>query len=129
MKDKKIIQRYINNFRRHFSLRLKPNIGLLCNAYPVESVGAILEFVVGPEISSSDEFKEIEPTINDALVKIPQKAFGGNLKGFKFGGTNIIIENNRVIIIKGQDNEAEWNDQATQADIKRIQSPKADGVR
>jgi hypothetical protein len=65
----------------------------------------------------------IEQTINKALTNIQQRMFGGNLDGIKFGGTNISMEPNRIILIKGEDENPEWSDQAAQNDVKRILAP------
>lgn len=127
MKDIKTIQSYINNFRRHLSPYLKPNMGLSCKAYPAESSGAILEFMIGPGIANDDEFMQLEPTVNDVLSKIPQRAFGGNLGGFLFGGTNVITEDNRIILIKGGNDAEEWSDEGAQSDVKRVLPPSKGG--
>jgi hypothetical protein len=120
MNNKQILQQYINNFRRHFARYMRQGIGLACRVLPVISSGAILEFTIGPNISNSDAFEQPSETVNAALSKIPQKAFGGNLDNFRFGGTNVIMEEGRIILIKGADEPAEWNDDAAQADVNRI---------
>lgn len=127
MKNTKTIQAYINNFRRHLSPYLKPNIGLSCKVYPAEGSGAILEFTIGPSIANDDEFMPIEHTVNDALAKIPQRAFSGNLGGFLFGGTNVVMEDKRIILIKGGNDDTEWNDEAALSDVKRILPPSVEG--
>lgn len=62
----------------------------------------------------------VESTINTALSKISQRAFGGNLDGFAFSGTNVIAEGNRIILIKGGDSSDEWNDEAAKSDVRRV---------
>lgn len=102
MQDRETLQRYINNFRRHFTRWLRPSIGLSSVAHPSVSSGALLEFTIGPDIPNEDQIKDPAPTVNDALGEIKQSAFGGNLRGFRFGGTNVVVEGNRIIIIKGE---------------------------
>jgi hypothetical protein len=119
MKDRKVIQEYVNNFRRRIAQFLKPGIGLICNVYPAESGGAILEFMIGPGVQNDDIYKEVNSTIGRALTQIKQRAFGGNLDGFVFGGTNVILEDNRIIFIK-DDSLAEWSDSAAQRDLTRV---------
>lgn len=48
MQDRETLQRYINNFRRHFTRWLRPSIGLSSVAHPSVSSGALLEFTIGP---------------------------------------------------------------------------------
>lgn len=123
MNDKKIIQKYINNFRRRISPYLKPGIGLSCEIHPAElGGGAILEFTIGPELKNEDEYEDLSASANAALSYIPQKAFGGNLNGFKFIGTNLIMEGDRIILIK-DDSPSQWDDRAAEKDVQKILHP------
>jgi hypothetical protein len=117
--DKKTMQEYINNFRRRIAKLLKPGIGLACNIYPAEKGGAILEFTIGPGIENDDNYMGNSPTVSYALSKVKQRAFGGNLSGFVFGGTNVMLEDNRIILIK-DDSRSQWSDSAAQQDVDRI---------
>ncbi|MBC8412658.1 MAG: hypothetical protein ISR96_03790 [Nitrospira sp.] len=117
--DKKKYQGYINNFRRRLAQYLKPGFGLLCNVYPSDDGGAILEFVIGVNAENDDVYKESSKTLGAALSNIEQRAFGGNLEGFSFGGTNTILENNRIIYIK-EANPNEWSDSAAKKEVKVI---------
>ncbi len=119
MTEKKVIQKFINNFRRRIAQFLKPGIGLACNIYPAETGGAILEFTAGSEIENDDIYKELSPSLGSALRNIKQKAFGGNLDGFNFRGTNVILEGNRIILIKDNSIE-EWSDNTAQNDVTRV---------
>jgi hypothetical protein len=123
MQDKKIIQGYINNFRRHLAPYLKPGIGLGCKVFPANSDGAILEFSLGPHVKNEDQYLSTEETVNAALKNIEQRMFGGNLNAIKFGGTNISMEPNRIILIKGEDTPSEWSDDGAREDVKRIVTP------
>ena len=67
--------------------------------------------------------------MNVALSKIPQRAFGGNFGGFLFGGTNVIAEGNRIILIKGGNGSEEWSDEGAQSDVKRVVPPAKGGGR
>jgi hypothetical protein len=128
MNNKEILQQYINNVRRHFAPYLRPGIGLSCKVFPTKGEGAILEFKIGPNVSNSDDFEPERETINEALSQISQHEFGGNLRGFKFGGTNVIMEKDgRIILIKGEDDPTQWTDAAALDDVRRILPPKIRG--
>lgn len=114
------IQTYINNFRRYLVPHLKPGIGIVSTAYPAQQHGAILEFKLGSECQNTDEFKAVQSSVNEALRKINQKAFGGDLAGFHFSGTNYVMEDGRVIVIKGEDSDDEWGDKAAQRDVSLL---------
>ena len=128
MKNKKTIQTYVNNFRRRLSPFLKPGIGLVCNIHPADEEGAILEFSIGPSIENDDNYQTTTTTVSGALASIPQHAFGGNLDGFKFAGTNVIMEKDRIILIK-DDSPSEWSDEAAQMDVSKILTKPSGGSK
>lgn len=115
MTDKTIIQNYINNFRIQISGTLKPNIGISSKVYPCTD-GAIIEFRFGEGIESTDEYLDPFDKITDALKTIEQKAFGGVLDGFRFAGTNYIMEFHRLILIK-DNNDSEWDLKQARNDV------------
>ncbi len=120
MQDKKTIQTYINNFRRHVAPFLRPGIGMSCRVFPVRSEGAVLEFSLDPDAKNEDQYMPIEETVNAVLKKIEQRMVGGNIDAIKFGGTNISMEPNRIVLIKGEDTLSEWSDEGTTNDVKRM---------
>lgn len=120
MEDKKVIQAYVNDFRRHMSKFLKKSVGLACKAYPSSGDGGVIEFKIGPNLSSDDEITEVQQSINDVLKAIPQKIVGGNIDRVKFGGTNISMEPDRILIIKGEDDIDLWSDTGALNDVNKI---------
>jgi len=120
MKDKKLLQSYVNNFRRGISSYLKPNIGLRSIVHPSEGEGAILEFELAPGIENDDEYTAATQSLGVALQGIEQRAFGGHLENISFKGTNVILENNRIILVKGEDLAAEWSEEAVAKDLLRV---------
>ncbi len=120
MQDRKLIQSYTNNFRRHIAAFLKPGIGLAFKVRPAKKEGAVLEFLLGPNVENDDEYFALEETVNAVLKHVQQRMVGGNLDGIKFGGTSISMEPNRIILIKGEDNESLWNDDGAKHDVERI---------
>ncbi len=120
MNDQTIIQTYINSFRKFLSPYLKPGIGVSCKVFPTEGQGAILEFVLGLNIKNEDTYMNPVPTINTALRDINLHGFGGNIETMRFVGTNISLENNRIILIKAEDRIEEWNETVAQLDVNRI---------
>ena len=127
MKDKDLLQKYINNFRREISPYLKPNIGLKSKVHPSDGEGAILEFELAPGIENDDEYEIVTPSLGLALKDIEQHAFGGQLENISFKGTNVILENNRIILVKGEDQESQWSEQAVMLDLARVLPKKGKG--
>lgn len=121
MHDHNTIQSYVNNFRRHISPYLKPGIGLSFKIYPAQEQGAVLEVSMGQNIPNEDHFESLTTSANAALVEsVPQRLVGGNIYAIKFSGTNISMEPDRIILIKGGDDPNLWNDQAAKNDVERI---------
>lgn len=129
MQDRLIIQNYVNNFRRHLSTYLKPGIGLSSKIYSTTSEGAVLEFTIGPGIANDDNFESTLESVNKVLKVIPQRFVGGNIDGIRFGGTNISMEANRILIIKGEDATNLWSDESALNDVKRILGSHAKAQR
>lgn len=67
-----------------------------------------------------NHFEPMVESANAALKVVPQRMVGGNIDAIKFGGTNISMEPNRIVVIKGEDNPDLWNDQAAKIDGERI---------
>jgi hypothetical protein len=120
MRDYNTIQSYVNNFRRHMSPYLKPGIGLSFKIHPAQEEGAVLEVSIGQNIPNEDHFESLTTSANAALKIVPQMMVGGNIDAIKFGGTNISMEPNRIVLIKGEDDPGLWNDQAAKNDVERI---------
>ena len=117
--SKERIQSYINNFRRRLARVLKPGLGMLCNIYPSDDGGAVLEFKIDSASENDDIYHESSKNLGTALSNIRQRAFGGNLEGFTFGGTNTILEDNRLIFIK-ESSPSEWSDKAAAKDVSAL---------
>jgi hypothetical protein len=119
MTDQSQVQAYINNFRRRIAPFLRPGMGLQCNIYPADSGGAVLVFRIGPTVENDDEYQSAYPTLGSALSQIEQRAFGGNIEGFNFGGTNVILEKDKIIFIKDGSID-EWSDSAAEKDAQSV---------
>ena len=119
MDDKRTIQEYVNNFRRHLASHLKPGIGLSCKISPAKIMGAVIEFSIGPGISNVDLFVEPKNTVNSILEGVSH-IFGSNIAEMKFLGTNISMGPNSIMLIKGENDPNLWNDQGAKNDVEKI---------
>ena len=116
------LQQYINDLRRHLSRYLLPGIGMRVEAFPAKD-GALFEIRFGPSEKNDDHINSLSDAVTDALSKVKQQAFGGNLRGFRFGGTNVIVEGDRVVLIKGETEPKYWSDSAAKEDAMRLVNP------
>lgn len=121
MQNQDILQSYVNNFRRHFSVYLRPSVGMTCEIFPAVANGAIFVFTMGQNVQNIDKFMPTETNVSSAFFKIPQNSIDIDNPNAKlhFSGTNVILEGNRIILIKGDDDISEWNDIAASIDVKK----------
>jgi hypothetical protein len=118
------IQSYVNNFRRHLSPVLRPDIGATITAYPARDPGAVLVVMFAKDAPSRDTIEPPFPSVGEILKVVPQRMIDAtNFSGIRFGGTNISMEPNRVVLIKGEDDNNEWDDRAAARDVQRIANP------
>lgn len=122
MKRTTRLKKYVELFKRNIKQFLAPGISVKTTIYPVEADGAIFEFLFNKEGDGSETIEKTRPTIGRVLSEIPQRMVGGNVEGVKFGGTNLYLEGNRVLVIKGEDNPDSWSGNAVQDDVKRVVS-------
>jgi hypothetical protein len=122
MKRTTRLKKYVELFKRNMSQFLAPGISIKTTIFPVEADGAVFEFLLNKDGDSSETIEKIRPTINRILSEIPQRMIGGNIEGVKFGGTNLYLEGNRVLVIKGEDDSDNWSGNAVLDDVKRVVS-------
>lgn len=115
------IKKYIINFRRRISGYLLQDMAMKCDVYPISSGGAVLVFTVSKDVETYNDYKDMSENAGLVLEKIEQNAFGGNLAGITFSGTNLITNKNMIIIIKDE-NSSEWSDEAAEKDVNKILS-------
>lgn len=126
MPNRSVLQGYVNNFRRHISRFLKPGIGIRCDVYPMEGAGAVVAFHFGPTEENDDTFHPVVASFAAALANVPQRAFGGDLSGLVFRGTNTILEPERAIFIKDE-TAPQWRDSSAKNDVDRVVSANRGG--
>lgn len=116
--EKEIINRYLINFRRLFSPFLKKDVSMNISAFPYDD-GAIM--VVGLAYNSSNNtiFVEDSKTMADAMEKT--NLFDSPEQASPIISTKIIIQNTKVVVIKGDDDSL-WTDKAAKNDVDNILS-------
>jgi len=120
--EKEKIQIYLNNFRRFFTPYVRKDINFRTVVYPADD-GAIIEIFFKKFAPVKDEFKKQEKSIVNALMRIDQHSFGGNLNGFHFTGTNIVLEQGKILIIK-ENKDSEWSIEKAKDDINKLVNPQ-----
>lgn len=116
------LNKYVELFNRKIATYLSKNISIKTVVHPVEAEGAIFEFFLGVNNDKSIEFAPVQKTVGHALMSIPQNMISGSPENIKFGGTNLYLENNRVVVIKGDDSNEEWSGTAIDKDVTRVVS-------
>jgi CRISPR/Cas system CMR-associated protein Cmr1 (group 7 of RAMP superfamily) len=116
--EKKEILPYLNNFKREFNSYLKNDYSLKTVIYR-SNEGVIMEILLRKDLEERDEFKKEEDSISIQLSKLDQNTFNNNPHNYKFKGTNIILEPNKIIIIKDS-NLSEWTEKKAIEDVSKI---------
>ena len=127
MKKTSRLKKYVELFKRHIAKYVAPGVNIRTTIYPVEGQGAVFEFLLNKDGDSSETVDVIRPTIGRVLSEIPQRMVGGNIEGFTFGGTNLYLEGNRVLVIKGEDDPKSWSGNAIIEDVHRVVSTSQGG--
>ena len=113
---------YLSNFRREFSQYLKSGVGLQIIVFPFRG-GCLLIVNVDNAIPAKDEFRKNSRTLSEAFSKT--NLFDSTVSDINIPGTSIILFQNKIILIKNEDDE-QWNENAIKKDIKNIISKLTD---
>ena len=127
MKRSTRLKKYVELFKRNINQFLAPDVDIKTTIYPVEAEGAVFEFVFNRSNDSTETVEKIRPTVGSVLSKIPQRLVTGNIEGIKFGGTNLFLEGDRILVIKGEDDQESWSGTAIIEDVKRVVSSSQGG--
>lgn len=114
------LKSYATRLQKKLQSRAIRDFGMITKIYPSRNAGAIFEISFNKERQFDIRFAPTTETVSVSLEKIKQKAIGGNLRNITFGGTSIIGEPNRIIIIKGNDDKDLFGDDALENDFERI---------
>jgi hypothetical protein len=121
------LKKYVELFKRNIKQFLAPGVHIKTTIYPVEGSGAVFEFLFNRVKDSSESIDKVRPSIGSVLSKIPQKMVSGNIEEFKFSGTNLYLEGDRTLVIKGEDDPASWSGNAVMEDVQRVVSTSQGG--
>jgi hypothetical protein len=126
MKKKERITRYANKLFLELKPKLQGDVQADLVVYPaIGKHGAVVEVKLqrgSAPTSKGLKFEPPSPSVNYVLKRIPQHFFGGNIDAVQFSGTNISLEENRILVIKGDDQH--WSESDAIADISRVLGAK-----
>ena len=127
MKNITQLKIYAELFKEKFSPFLAPGVSIKTTIYPVESEGAVFEFFLNKSRDETEVVDATRPTIGKILSEIPQRIVGGDIEAVWFRGTNLSLEGNRILIIKGEDDPNSWSADAVSEDVKKVVSTSQGG--
>jgi hypothetical protein len=123
MRREKDLKRYGKVVSEHLSKYLKDRFKVSYDIYPSNGLGALLVFNISTS-QMKDSYKSPSKNVSESLASIEQNFIEGDLKNINFGGTNLFMDNHRVIIIKGDDAQNTWSKKAAIEDVKKIVKPE-----
>ena len=107
--SKSDFKQYCAKFESIFKKVLRSGVNFDALAIVSNVEGALIFFEFKKQARSKLKYKLIDKRIATAVQELPQKGFVGDLSSAKFLGKNIIVERNRIIIIKGDNSRASWS--------------------
>ncbi|OPX54468.1 hypothetical protein SAMN02745127_02782 [Oceanospirillum multiglobuliferum] len=121
------LKKYVELFKKNISRYLADGIEIRSTIYPVESEGAVFEFLLNNTNDNNEVIEKARPTVGSVLSEIPQRLIVGNIDSVRFSGTNLYLEGNRILIIKGEDDSSSWSGNAVLEDVQRVVSTSQGG--
>lgn len=116
MKDDQY-KKYAEYIAKALKPHLQKKIGFEFNVYPSPE-GGVFELNLGEGLGGNVVLKKPSSSLNEILKHVPQKLVSGNLDGVKLLGTNISMEGNRIIFIKGEGSE--WDEKDASGNVTRV---------
>ena len=126
MDNHKKLKKYTNSFIDALEPYLKKGFQVSATIHPSSGEGAVIEFEIHEGKRSDITIISTVPRVNNTLENIDQRMIGGNIQGVKFGGTNLYMDGQRIVIIKGEDDHSYWNNKAAINDVGDVVSPEGD---
>jgi hypothetical protein len=122
MKDSDALSLYAKGVIKNLKPNLRKDIEIVLTIHPTDTIGGVVEVVLEPSNGKGHkrgvEIKSSKQTVNDILRAVPQNLIAGNTDGVTFQGTNISMDHNRIVFIKG-DNE-HWSGADAIADVQKV---------
>jgi len=116
------LKKYAELFRRNIQRFLAPGVYVKTIIYPVEQEGAVFEFLLDKDGEATEVVKPARRTVGVVLSEIPQRLISGSIEEVRFGGTNLLLEGNRILVVKGEDSPKHWSGNAVANDVERVVS-------
>ena len=116
--EKETINSYLINFRRFFSPYLKKDVSVKNTVFPYSN-GAIIIMELDINSSNNTEFMAQSTSLVDAMTKT--NLFDNPTEVTPLSETKIITQNNRIIIIKNDNNDL-WNEKSALNDVSNFMS-------
>ncbi len=126
MNNNKKLRKYTTSFINVLSPYLKKGFQISATIHPATEEGAIIEFEIKKGKQKKITILKTVQKINNTLKNIDQKFIGGDIENLSFGGTNLYMEGQRILIIKGDDDHSYWSNKAVIEDVDRIMQHKGD---
>ncbi len=126
MNNQKQLRKYANSFVSSIKPNIKGGYNISANIHPTNGKGATIEFEIEESRKSNISFVPAVESVNKTLATIEQRLIGGNIEGVTFAGTNVYMDGNRIVIIKGDNEHSSWDNKAARADVQKVISPRGE---
>jgi hypothetical protein len=131
MQDKELLELYANGIIKNLRPNIRKDIDINLIIHPAFSSGGVVEVELEPRNKKNKTspfvIKEPKDNIGDVLENVPQSLIKSNFNDVTFEGTNISMENNRIVFIKGDNDH--WSSEDAIADISKIVNVKVEKLK
>jgi hypothetical protein len=121
MADRNLVGRYVRKFRKELENHLVNGVSVRLDILYEKDDGGLVKVTFNQKGENTDNYNGSFDTLGDAVAASGQKAFGGDLKNIKFGGTNKIMDMENIYLIKSEKSE-EWTRVKATQDVMDIVS-------
>jgi hypothetical protein len=128
MKDDRQIKGYAKGIIQTLRSNLRNNIDIVIAVTPSEGPGGVVEVQLLERRSGFRKsnkgilINKASATVNEALAAIPQSFTDKNQPHVEFRGTNISMEKNRIVFIKGDNDH--WSEDDATKDVNKAINPR-----
>jgi hypothetical protein len=126
MNNQKQLKKYANAFVSSIKPSIRIGYNVSAKIHPANGEGAIIEFEINDSRNSKISLVKAVESVNKTLSTIEQNMIGGNIEGVRFSGTNVYMDRNRIVIIKGDNEHSSWDNSAALKDAQKVVSPRGE---
>ena len=111
------LKAYVATVQAILKKNLQKHVGMELHVYQANQ-GGVVEIKLARDTADRVVYEKHEESVNNILKRVNQRLVGGDIDSVQLLGTNISLEGDRILFIKGQGSE--WGIDAAKDDVARV---------